>query len=247
MKKEQSKIEGEPGKTVCIDGALCKITARDWTEETSPCLINHNGVDLPPFTVRAFRCVFDILRGGGAARLVVMPPWLTSNTAHMNPVAVTSITPVKYENGLGGGGTLNALVRFAEMDVARRCFVEILPTAAPTAEKPEAATCETVCTVCGWKHTSDFTRWENPHTGAITLIGAGTLARMFLEGLHVGMKRDGRDVATAAAMGDKKSKAPRVADIMGDKESVLFQSTGRGRGKIRPPDPGKAKKTRPKR
>jgi hypothetical protein len=104
-----------------------------------------------------------------------------------------------------------------------------------------------VCRVCGWKHTGDFTRWENPHTETVTLIGAGTLARTFLEGLHAGMMRDGRDVATAAAMGNKKSKAPRTADIMGDKESVLFQSTGRGRGKIRPPDPGKAKKPRPKR
>jgi hypothetical protein len=116
------------GQSVLIDGELCKITARDWTEETSPCLINHNGENLPPFTVRAYRCCFDIVRGGAAARLVVMPPWL-NDAVHLNPVAVTSITPVKYENGLGGGGTLNALVRFAEMDTARRCFVEILPTA----------------------------------------------------------------------------------------------------------------------
>lgn len=128
------------GQSVLIDGELCKITARDWTEETSPCLINHNGENLPPFTVRAYRCCFDIVRGGAAARLVVMPPWLTSNTAHMNPVAVTTIPAWTYKNGLdGGGGTYNALVRFAEMDVARRCFVEILPITKPAPAPTETA------------------------------------------------------------------------------------------------------------
>jgi hypothetical protein len=118
------------GQSVLIDGELCKITARDWTEETSPVLINKNGVDLPPFTVRAYRCCFDIVRGGAAARLVVMPPWLTSNTAHMNPVSVITIPAWSYRNGLDREiGTYNALVRFAEMDTERHCFVEILPTA----------------------------------------------------------------------------------------------------------------------
>jgi hypothetical protein len=135
---------GVVGKSVLIDGALCKITARNWTEETSPMLINRNGQDLPPCTVRAYRCCFDIVRPGGrAARLVVMPPWL-NDAAQLNPVEVTAIPPVAYSNGLGGGGTLNALVRFAELGVARRCFVEIqqapTETPAPTAILP------------GWKH-----------------------------------------------------------------------------------------------
>jgi hypothetical protein len=126
---------GVVGKSVLIDGVLCKITARNWTEETSPLLINHNGQDLPPCIIRAYRCCFDIMQPDGrAARLMVMPPWL-NDQAHLNPVEVTAIPPVEYRNGLGGGGTLNALVRFAELGVARRCFV-VIQQASPRRRLP---------------------------------------------------------------------------------------------------------------
>ncbi len=122
----------------------------------------------------------------------------------------------------------------------------------PAQKKADVPPVHGVCGVCGWIHSHDFTRWENPHTGKVDTIQAGrkgekTKALILLEGLHKGMESGAPDVQTAAAMGDKKCKSPRMADLLGDKADVLFMKTTRGRGKIRPPDPGKTKKKRLKR
>ena len=93
-----------------------------------------------------------------------------------------------------------------------------------------------VCAVCGWIHTADGTRWENPHTKESVLFKHGSDRAVFLVGLCDGMRIDGESTSYARAQGCEKSLTPkRPKDILGRHTGTFFESTGRGQGRIAPP------------
>ena len=94
------------------------------------------------------------------------------------------------------------------------------------------------CQVCGWKHDSKLTRFENPKDkGEVYTIKDGFDRHNFLVYLHSGMVDSGADVSLTEYMEKKRSDGKRPVDVLGkDLLSKLFMSTGCDRAKIRPPD-----------
>ena len=140
------KPPAKAGETLLLDGELCKITRRDWEPEDSPEIVTRNGVELPPSTVRRYRCDFDLLSPSGeASRIVVTPPFM-STQVRMNPLKIESFKPRSLAGGLSGHDEIqvNAMVLFAEHSKPRQCFVERLPIAPATPPKPKAENAEAV-------------------------------------------------------------------------------------------------------
>lgn len=97
---------------------------------------------------------------------------------------------------------------------------------------------DVACQTCGWIHTADGTRWENPFTEKEHTFKYNSDRAVFLIGLCSGMKEDGSDTSLAKAQGMSENENPkRAKDVLGpDYKSVFFIHTKRGRGKIKPPE-----------
>lgn len=93
-----------------------------------------------------------------------------------------------------------------------------------------------ICTICGWIHTADCSRWEHPNTHEVVTTSKKRAKLLFK--LHSGMEKDCGDTAIDNFIEDEDRKAGyQAGDILGDKlQTLLYFSTKRGRGRIRKPD-----------
>jgi hypothetical protein len=93
------------------------------------------------------------------------------------------------------------------------------------------------CTICGWIHSRNFTKWTCPETGKVYKVRAGeNQRRVYLEKLHKGMSEDGGE--TAIESGPKGLSASK---ILGEElHKALYLSTSGGFARIR--KPGEVKK-----
>lgn len=139
---------------------------------------------------------------------------------------------LRDEHGLGWEiiGDPRPRIRLTEEEAG--CFPVLGEPNEPPDHKKEA------CQVCGWKHDSKLTRFENPKDkGEVYTIKDGFDRHNFLVYLHSGMVDSGADVSLTEYMEKKRSDGKRPVDILGkDLLSKLFMSTGCDRAKIRPPD-----------
>lgn len=105
------------------------------------------------------------------------------------------------------------------------------PTATPDPKKEP-------CPVCGWRHDSKLTRFENPKNKAeFYTVKDGCDRHSFFVYLHGGMVDSGDDVSLKEYMEKMRDDGKRPVDILGkDLFSKLFMSTATDRAKIRPPD-----------
>jgi hypothetical protein len=94
------------------------------------------------------------------------------------------------------------------------------------------------CPVCGWKHDSKLTRFENPKNKAeFYTVKDGCDRHSFFVYLHGGMVDSGDDVSLKEYMEKMRDDGKRPVDILGkDLFSKLFLATITDRAKIRPPD-----------
>lgn len=95
-----------------------------------------------------------------------------------------------------------------------------------------------VCEVCGWAHDDKLTSWSTPRgTGKPLTVTDGCERHKLLVYLHEEMaKNGGDDVSLSEFMWTRRNDGKRPLDILGKIIfAKLFLSTGRDRGKIRPP------------
>ena len=115
--------------------------------------------------------------------------------------------------------------------------IKLLPSGLPPKDNK-------LCSICGWIHTTDCSRWEHPNTYEVVTTSKKRAKLLFK--LHSGMEKDCGDTSIDNFIEDEDRKAGyQAGDILGDKlQTLLYFSTKRGRGRIRKPDE-KALKGRP--
>jgi len=95
------------------------------------------------------------------------------------------------------------------------------------------------CTTCGWiHHEGDFSKWVYPRTSTKKpVLVNGIKRKRFLRFLHEGMEKTNGDDVELQGFTEINRNAPDAKSVLGSKlKQVLYLSTGRGRGKIRPPE-----------